>query len=226
MFCIPYQQDIPIKIVTLYSVFPDPIGCAPQPHHQRLLRSKLQEWLLLHLTPHPHSALRPPDLHPQGHPGHFGPRQRGVPQGRTSKVRVPCDWNRPLAFKSILWLGEVRRSSNSFVNLSCVQVGLVLVPQMCFCFAFLSIRLLASVFPVSLFPLPPTLLDSCANAWLGQGFCAWTHFLAFMDTLSCIHGHTFLHSWTHFLAFMEWADDTGSRPAAWSYVPVQSSSCS
>ena len=27
--------------------------------------------------------------------------------------------------------------------------------------------------------------------------------LAFMDTLSCIHGHTFLHSWTHFLAFMD-----------------------
>ena len=154
-----------------------------------------------------------------------------------------------------------------------------------FCWAaFLSISLLASVFPVSLplfflflsfsssslFPLPPTLLDSCANAWLGQGFCAWTHFLAFMDTLSCIHGHTFLHSWTHFLAFMdtlscihghtflhswthflafmdtlscihghtflhswthflafmEWADGIGSRPAAWSSVPVQSSSCS
>ena len=35
-----------------------------------------------------------------------------------------------------------------------------------FCWAaFLSISLLASVFPVSLFPLPPTLLDSCANAW-------------------------------------------------------------
>ena len=49
--------------------------------------------------------------------------------------------------------------------------------------------------------------------------CSWTHFLAFMDTLSCIHGHTFLHSWTHFLAFMEWADDIGSLPAAWSYVP-------
>ena len=41
-----------------------------------------------------------------------------------------------------------------------------------------------------------------------------------------VHGHTFLHSWTHFLAFMEWADDIGSGPAAWSYVPVQSSSCS
>ena len=32
---------------------------------------------------------------------------------------------------------------------------------------------------------------------------SWTHFLAFMDSLSCIHGHTFLHSWTHFLAFMD-----------------------
>ena len=29
-----------------------------------------------------------------------------------------------------------------------------------------------------------------------------------------------------FLAFMEWADDIGSRPAAWGYVPVRSSSCS
>ena len=25
---------------------------------------------------------------------------------------------------------------------------------------------------------------------------------------------------------MEWADDIGSRPAAWTYVPVQSYSCS
>ena len=33
-------------------------------------------------------------------------------------------------------------------------------------------------------------------------------------------------AWTHFLAFMEWADDGGNRPAAWSYVPVQFSSCS
>ena len=33
-----------------------------------------------------------------------------------------------------------------------------------------------------------------------------------------------MRAWTHFLAFMEWADDIGSRPAAWSYVPVQSSS--
>ena len=34
------------------------------------------------------------------------------------------------------------------------------------CSAFLSISLLVSVFPVSL-PLPPPLLDSCGNAWLG-----------------------------------------------------------
>ena len=33
-------------------------------------------------------------------------------------------------------------------------------------------------------------------------------------------------AWTHFLAFMEWADDIGSGLAAWSYVPVQSSSFS
>ena len=102
----------------------------------------------------------------------------------------------------ILWLGEVRRSSPCFVNLS-VPGGPCFSSSDVFCFAFLSISLLASAFPVSLFPLPPPLLDSYANAWLGQGFCAWTHFLAFMDTLSCIHGHTFLHSWTHFLAFMD-----------------------
>ena len=127
-----------------------------------------------------------------------------------------------------------------------------------FCFAFLSISLLASVFPVSLplffLFLRPCLIHARMPDW-GRAFVhghtflhswthflafmdtlscihghtflhSWTHFLAFMDTLSCIHGHTFLHSWTHFLAFMEWADDIGSRPAAWSCVPVQSSSCS
>ena len=60
---------------------------------------------------------------------------------------------------------------------------------------------------------------------------AWTHFLACMDTLSCMHGHTFLHSWTHFLAFMDTLScihgvGRWHWPAAWSYVPVQSSSCS
>ena len=38
----------------------------------------------------------------------------------------------------------------------------------------------------------------------------------------CLH----LFIWTHFLAFMEWADDGGNRPAAWSYVLIQSYSCS
>ena len=106
-----------------------------------------------------------------------------------------------------------------------------------FCWAaFLSISLLASVFPVSLplffLFLRPCLIHARMPDW-GRAFVhghtflhSWTHFLAFMDTLSCIHGHTFLHSWTHFLAFMEWADDIGSGPAAWSSVPVQSSSCS
>ena len=82
-----------------------------------------------------------------------------------------------------------------------------------FCFAFLSISLLASVFPVSL-PLFFLFLRPCLSHarmpdW-GRAF---------------VHGHTFLHSWTHFLAFMEWADDIGSRPAAWSHAPVRSSSC-
>ena len=41
----------------------------------------------------------------------------------------------------------------------------------------------------------------------------------------CLKGVGFC-AWTHFLAFMEWADDIGSQHAAWSYVPDQSSSCS
>ena len=83
-----------------------------------------------------------------------------------------------------------------------------------FCWAaFLSNSLLASVFPVSL-PLFFLFLRPCLiharmpdRSWAfvhGHTFLhSWTHFLAFMDTLSCIHGHTFLHSWTHFLAFMD-----------------------
>ena len=126
-----------------------------------------------------------------------------------------------------------------------------------FCWAaFLSISLLASVFPLSL-PLFFLFLRPClihARMVTGVGLLcmdtlscihghtflhSWTHFLAFMDTLSCIHGHTFLHSWTHFLAFMDtlscihghtflhsWSGPMGSGPAAWSYVPVQSSCCS
>ena len=73
-----------------------------------------------------------------------------------------------------------------------------------FCWAaFLSISLLASVFPVSLplffLFLRPFLIHARMPDW-GRAFVhghtflhSWTHFLAFMDTLSCIHGHTFLH---------------------------------
>ena len=39
---------------------------------------------------------------------------------------------------------------------------------------------------------------------------SWVGFL-YIDTLSCIHGEAY---------------DIGNRPAAWSYVPVQSYSCS
>ena len=38
--------------------------------------------------------------------------------------------------------------------------------------------------------------------------------------------HRCFCAWTHFLAFMEWADDICSGPAARSYVPVQSYLCS
>ena len=112
----------------------------------------------------------------------------------------------------ILWLGEVKRSSPCFVNLS-VPGGPCFGSSDVFCFAFLSISLLASVFPVSLplffLFLRPCLIHARMPDW-GRAFVhgltflhSWTHFLAFMDTLSCIHGHTFLHSWTHFLAFMD-----------------------
>ena len=162
----------------------------------------------------------------------------------------------------LLWLEEVRRPPPpSLLTSACAQVGRPCFSSsdvFFFWAAFLSISLLASVFPVSL-PLFFLFLRPCLiharlpeggrafvhghtflHSWThflafmdtlscihGHTFLhSWTHFLAFMDTLSCIHGHTFLHSWTHFLAFMEWADDGGNRPAAWSYVPVQSSFCS
>ena len=41
-----------------------------------------------------------------------------------------------------------------------------------------------------------------------------------------LHFSSLFCAWIHFLAFMEWADDGGNRSAAWSYVPVQSYSCS
>ena len=73
-------------------------------------------------------------------------------------------------------------SSPSFVNLSCVKVGLVLVPPIDFCFVGLPFFPSAPVFPVSLFPLPLTLLLIHARLpdW-GRAF---------------VHGHTFLHSWS------------------------------
>ena len=112
------------------------------------------------------------------------------------------------------WLGEVKRSPPCFISLSSAQVGLVSVPPLCFSFVGLSFFPSAS-WPLSFLSLfflflRPCLIHARMPGW-GRSF---------------VHGHTFLHSWTHFLAFMEWADDIGSRPAAWSYVPVQSSSCS
>ena len=113
----------------------------------------------------------------------------------------------------ILWLGEVRRSSPPppqfwyYKQLLCLLVGLVLVPQIFFYFVgllFFPSPYWPLCFLSLFFSLPPTLLDSCANASLWYG----------------------IRAWTHFLAIMEWADDIGSRPATWSYVPVQSSSCS
>ena len=88
----------------------------------------------------------------------------------------------------ILWLGEVwRPPPPSLLTSACAFVGLVLVPQMCFCFVGLPFFPSASwplSFLSSLFRLLPTLLDSCANAWEGKGF--WPF----------VHGHTFLHSWS------------------------------
>ena len=111
-------------------------------------------------------------------------------------------------------------SSHCFVNLCCPFRGKVCCSSLdsFFWAAFLSISLLASVFlPLFFLFLRP--------AWFMREFLTGVGLLC-MDTLSCIHGHTFLHSWTHFLASMEWADDIGSRLATWSYFPVQSSSCS
>ena len=99
---------------------------------------------------------------------------------------------------TVLWLGKFSAPPLSTPQL-CLA-GLVLVSQMCF--VGLPFFPSASLSLLSFFFLSPTLLDPCATALDGQGFCAWTHFLA----------------------FMEWADGIGSKPAAWSYVPVQSSS--
>ena len=82
-----------------------------------------------------------------------------------------------------------------------------------------SISLLVSVFTIS-----SSLFSSSSDlAWFMRECLTGVGPLC-MDTLSCIHGVCFC-AWTHFLAFMEWADDIGSRPAAWRPT-VQSSSCS
>ena len=76
---------------------------------------------------------------------------------------------------------------------------------MCFCFVGLPFFPSAS-WPLSFLSLflflRPCLIHARMPDW-GRAFVhghtflhSWTHFLAFMDTLSCIHGHTFLHSWS------------------------------
>ena len=52
----------------------------------------------------------------------------------------------------------------------------------------------------SLFPLPPTLLDSCANAW--QEYRAF------------VYGHTFLHSWSGPMTLVKCTFVHCSGPAA------------
>ena len=110
-----------------------------------------------------------------------------------------------MAWGHILWLGEVQRSSPCFVNLSCPGrpcfgssdvfyfVGLPFCPSASWPLSFLSLFFLF---------LRPCLIHARMPDW-GRAFVhghtflhSWTHFLAFMDTLSCIHGHTFLHSWS------------------------------
>ena len=77
-----------------------------------------------------------------------------------------------------------------FFNLSCAQVGLVLVPQMCFCFVGLPF------FPSASWPLSflfffflflrPCLIHARMPDW-GRAF---------------VHGHTFLHSWSGPMTFV------------------------
>ena len=82
---------------------------------------------------------------------------------------------------NILWLGEVQRSSPFFVILSCPLVGLVLVPQVGFCFVGLPFFPSAS-WPLSFLSLflRPCLIHAWMPDW-GRAF---------------VHGHTFLHSWS------------------------------
>ena len=88
----------------------------------------------------------------------------------------------------LLWLGEVRRSPPSLLTLACAWVGRPCFSSsdvFLFCWAaFLSISLLASVFPVSL-PLFFLFFRPCLiHARLPEGGRAF------------VHGHTFLHSWS------------------------------
>ena len=104
------------------------------------------------------------------------------------------------AWGHILWLGEVRRSSHSFVNLSCALVGLVLVPLIGFCFVGVAFFPSAS-WPLSFLSLfflflQPCLIHARLPDWGG----------------AFVHWHTFLHSWSGHVR------DIGSRPAALSLV--------
>ena len=82
----------------------------------------------------------------------------------------------------ILWLGEVRRSSPSFVNMSCADRPCFSSSDMFFfCWtAFLSLSVLASVsLPLFFLFLLPCLIHAQMPDW-GRAF---------------VHEHTFLHSW-------------------------------
>ena len=105
----------------------------------------------------------------------------------------------------ILWLREVNHSSPCFIYKPELCLGrpcLSSSDRFLFCWAaFFSFdQPPASVFSVSL-PLFFLFLWPCLTGW---DFFAWIHFLA----------------------FMECANDSGSRPATYSYSPVQSYSCS
>ena len=86
----------------------------------------------------------------------------------------------------ILWLGEVRRSSPVLLTYLCPGRPCFRSSDVfLFCWAaFLSVSLLASVFPVSLplffLFLRPCLIHARMPDW-GRAF---------------VHGHTFLHSWS------------------------------
>ena len=110
----------------------------------------------------------------------------------------------------ILWLGELKRSSSSFVNLNCAQVDLVYVPKIGFYFVGLS-----------LFPSGSWLLSflSLLLVFSFPSNLAW-----FMRECLKRSEYCFCES-MHFLAFVECSDEIGSLHATWSYVLVKSYSC-